>query len=275
MLDILNPALRELDEPFDLTEEQVIFFKKNGFIKLKHVLSADILAYMDQTISREVHRLNTQHLPLEQRDTYGKAFLQIMNIWVYSPSAREIVFSERLAKIATDLLEVDGVRLYHDQALYKEPGGGITPWHADQYYWPLASDRTVTVWIPLQATPMELGPLEFSAGSFGLQTGRDLQIGDESQEKLQDALNAGGYKHVVEPFELGEVSFHLGWTFHRAGANQTDKMRKVMTMIYMDKDMKLKAPENENQIQDWNRWLPGTLIGEPIRAASNPLLFEY
>jgi ectoine hydroxylase-related dioxygenase (phytanoyl-CoA dioxygenase family) len=122
---------------------------------------------------------------------------------------------------------------------------------------------------------MELGPLEFSAGSFDLQTGRDLQIGDESQQKLEDALKSGGFKHVVEPFDLGEVSFHLGWTFHRAGANQTDRMRKVMTMIYMDKDMRLKAPENENQIEDWSRWLPGALIGEPIHTASNPLLFEY
>ena len=58
-----------------------------------------------------------------------------------------------------------GVRMYHDQALYKEAGGGITPWHADQYYWPLETDKTITAWIPLQATPLEMGPLEFSAGS--------------------------------------------------------------------------------------------------------------
>jgi hypothetical protein len=28
-------------------------------------------------------------------------------------------------------MEVEGVRLYHDQALFKEAEGGITPWHAD------------------------------------------------------------------------------------------------------------------------------------------------
>ena len=36
------------------------------------------------------------------------------------------------------------VRLYHDQALFKEAGGGITPWHQDQHYWPLDTDRTIT-----------------------------------------------------------------------------------------------------------------------------------
>lgn len=28
--------------------------------------------------------------------------------------------------------QVDGVRIYHDQALFKGPGGGHTPWHCDQ-----------------------------------------------------------------------------------------------------------------------------------------------
>src|SRR5579872_7557032 len=111
----------ELTQPYPLTEEQIAFFRKNGFIKLRHVLSPDTIRYVDDTITQEVHRLNTQHLPLDQRDTYGKAFLQIMNIWVYSAPVREIVFSERLARLAADLLEVSGVRLYHDQALYKEP----------------------------------------------------------------------------------------------------------------------------------------------------------
>ena len=60
----------------------------------------------------------------------------------------EFVFSKRLAKIAADLLTVDGVRMYHDQALFNEGGGGITPWHADQYYWPLATGKTITAWIP-------------------------------------------------------------------------------------------------------------------------------
>ena len=113
----------ELQEPFTLSPEQIKFFKKNGFIKLKNVLSPETIAYLNKTISNEVQRLNTQLLPLEERDTYGKAFLQIMNIWTKSEPVKEIVFSKRLAKIATELLGVEGVRLYHDQALYKEPGG--------------------------------------------------------------------------------------------------------------------------------------------------------
>lgn len=273
-MDMTTDIKKELTQPYSLTPSQIDHFRENGFVKLRDVLSPDSIRYMDETITREVHRLNTQHLPMEERDTYGKAFLQIMNIWIQSGPVREIVFSQRLAKIAADLLEVDGVRLYHDQALYKESGGGQTPWHADQYYWPLASDRTITVWIPLQETPLPMGPLEFSAGSNQLSTGRDLKISDESQQVLENALRDKGFRHVVEPFSIGEVSYHIGWLYHRAGANKTDRMRKVMTMIYMDKEMVLKQPENPNQINDWNTWCPGAKVGEIIQTARNPVLFE-
>jgi len=266
--------LNELNEPMSLTSAQLDFFKENGFIKIKQVFSKAVIDFIDEVVSKEVARLNTQHLSMKDRDTYGKAFLQIMNIWRNSEEVKEVVFSKRLAKIAADLLHVNGVRLYHDQALYKEPSGGHTPWHADQYYWPLTTDRTITAWIPLQETPFELGPLEFSSGSFQLTEGRDKEISDESQNFLEAKLKELGFNHVVEPFELGEISFHMGWLYHRAGPNVTDKMRKVMTMIYMDKDMELKAPENKNQQMDWDTWCPGAVIGEVVSTPINPVLYS-
>ena len=263
-----------LETPYTISPEQINFFRENGFIKLKNVLSSEVIQYMHETISTEVVRLNTQHLPIEERDTYGKAFLQIMNIWTRSATVKEIVFSKRLAKIAADLMGVDGVRMYHDQALFKEPGGGHTPWHADQYYWPLSNDNTVTAWIPLQKTGLELGPVEFSAGSQQLQEGRTLKISDDSEAVIQKKLTLHDFKKIVEPFDAGEVSFHSGWVFHRAGANKTNTMRKVMTVIYMEKDMRLEEPVNENQQADWDTWCPGAVVGEVIDTPLNPILYE-
>jgi ectoine hydroxylase-related dioxygenase (phytanoyl-CoA dioxygenase family) len=267
------PFLKELDTPMPLDPGQVAFYRANGYVKLKNVLTRDTIGWMNDLISAEVKRLNTQHLPMAERDTYGKAFLQIMNIWTRSEAVKQIVFSKRLASLAAQLMEVEGVRLYHDQALYKEPGGGHTPWHADQYYWPLAGDHTVTAWIPLQDTPLEMGPLEFSAASDRLLEGRGLKISDESEESIDTMLREGGHPHSVEPFQAGEVSFHKGWLYHRAGANFTDRMRSVMTMIYMDRDIRLKAPENDNQVNDWNTWCPGAKVGEVVDTPLNPILF--
>jgi ectoine hydroxylase-related dioxygenase (phytanoyl-CoA dioxygenase family) len=263
-----------LDQPYELPKDAIDFFQKNRYIKLKNVFDADTLAWYGQFISQKVAEMNTNDQPLDARDTYGKAFLQIFNLWRADETIRELVFSKRLGKIAADLIQADGVRMYHDQALFKEAGGGITPWHADQYYWPLATDKTITAWIPLQAVPLEMGPLEFSAGSHVIVEGRELAIGDDSEVQIQKKLRVTDFQHVIEPFDLGEVSFHSGWVFHRAGANQTDRMRSVMTIIFMDKDMVLKQPENDNQVNDWNTWCPGATVGEVIDTVLNPVIYQ-
>ena len=79
---------------------------------------------------------------------------------------------------------------------------------------------------------------------------------------------------MKEPFNVGDVSFHYGWTFHRAGNNQTSQNREVMTIIYMDIDMRLKTPENENQEQDRNSWCPGIEVGQIINSSQNPILYK-
>ena len=274
MTSIPSSVIASLAKPFELTADQIAFYQQNRFIKLKQVFDEETISFFNEVIGKRVEVMNHQNTPLEQRSTYGKAFLQLFNLWKEDELVKAFVFSERLAKIAADLMQVDGVRIYHDQALFKEGGGGITPWHADQYYWPLETDKTITAWIPLQATPLELGPLEFSAGSHQIVEGRDLEISDESEAAIQQKLRVTDFKHVIEPFDLGEVSFHSGWVFHRAGANTTDKIRKVMTIIYMDKDMVLKNPDNKNQINDWNTWCPGAKIGQVINSPLNPVIYQ-
>lgn len=264
----------DINSHFPLRPEHIDLFRRNGFIRLKNALPPATLAAYGAEISRHTFALNTQTLPLEERSTYDMAFLQVHNLWEHSPVVREFVFGKTLARIAAELLEVRGVRLYHDQALYKEPSGGITPAHADQYYWPLATDRTVTAWIPLQPVPMEMGPLAFYAGSQSTSLGRDLGISDESEREISSLMEAQGFAIVDEAFDLGEVSFHTGWTFHRAGANTTVTPRAVMTIIYMDEDMRLKAPDSAAQHKDWVQWCPGAVPGELIRTAKNPLLYS-
>jgi ectoine hydroxylase-related dioxygenase (phytanoyl-CoA dioxygenase family) len=264
----------ELATPYALSPDQVAFYQQHRYIKLKQVLSETALVYFNTVISTQVESMSAETRPLAERSTYGKAFLQLFNLWRLNPAIKALVFSPRIARLAAALMQTSGVRLYHDQALFKEAGGGITPWHADQYYWPLASDRTVTAWIPLQATPLELGPLEFSAGSHRIVEGRELEISDESEERIAERLRVTDFPHVAEPFDAGEISFHSGWVFHRAGANQSKRMRKVMTIIFMDEKMRLKAPENDNQRNDWQTWCPGAVVGEVIDTPLNPVLYS-
>lgn len=266
--------MTDLDTPYALSAAHISQFRRDGFIKLKDVLSPETLAHYGAEITRLTIALNTEQRPLEERSTYDKAFLQVMNLWEQSPLVGRFVMGQRLGRIAAELLQVGGVRLYHDQSLYKEPGGGITPAHADQYYWPLASDRTVTAWIPLQAVPEAMGPLGFYARSQSVEFGRDLGISDESEDKISANMARHGFEFVSGAFELGEVSFHLGWTFHKAGANVSDRPRSVMTVIYMDAAMRLVPALNPVQANDRDQWCPGAREGEVIATRKNPVVWQ-
>jgi ectoine hydroxylase-related dioxygenase (phytanoyl-CoA dioxygenase family) len=263
----------ELHRPFTLTPDQIEFFQTNGYIKLKNVLSPALLEAYGAEISNQVIQLNQEDRPVEARGTYGKAFLQVPNLWTHSKLVERFVRSRRLAGLAAGLMKVRGVRMYHDQALYKEPGGGITPWHADQYYWPVDTNNTVTAWIPLQKTPMELGPLAFSATSQRHKIGRDLEISDESEMKISKALLESGLRLDESPFDLGEISFHLGWTFHRAGPNNSDRPRKVMTIIYIEDGCRVIQPKYKAHENDLAGWFPGLKPGDLAASHLNPLLY--
>lgn len=264
----------DIDSPYPLTREQIASFRERGYIKLRDVLSHDTLAYYGREITRLTIALNTQDKPLEERSTYDKAFLQVMNLWERSPLVGRFVMGQRLARIAAELLEVRGVRLYHDQSLYKEPGGGLTPAHADQYYWPLASDRTITAWIPLQPVPPDMGPLGFYARSQSVEFGRSLGISDESEAVITANMARHGFEYEVGGFDLGEVSFHLGWTFHKAGANTSSRPRSVMTVIYMDAAMRLATALNPAQVNDHRQWCPGAVPGAEIDTHKNPVIWS-
>lgn len=273
-MTVLTEPDPDIHRAFAIDEATVAAFRRDGFVHLRDVLPADVLEAYGREITRLTIELNTQTLPLAERTTYDRAFLQVMNLWQHSPMVRDFVFGRTLARIAADLLEVDGVRLYHDQSLYKEPGGGITPAHADQYYWPFASDRTVTAWIPLQAVPRDMGPLAFYAGSHRSALGRDLPISDESEAAITVAMEAQAFPIIDEPFALGDVSFHGGWLFHKAGPNVSRTPRSVMTIIYMDAAMRLAEPVNEPQRADLARWCDGAEINAIIDTPGTPLLFE-
>ena len=263
----------ELDVEYPVGEEVVERFRADGFVKLGGVLSAAVIAGYEPEITRTLFEQNTQTLPLEQRSTYQKAFLQVTNMWPHNEAVRRFVHCTRLAKIAADLLEVPSVRLFADQGLYKEAGGGITPWHADEYHWPLSTDRCVTVWVPLQATPREMGPLSFAVGSHRLELGRDIEISDESETAIQSALEAAGLQVEDGPYALGEVSYHLGWTFHHANPNKTATPRKVMTIIYVDADIRVTPPVNPADFGVLENVIPGAVVGGLIDTPMNPVLF--
>lgn len=248
-------------------------FDAHGHVLLRQVMDPRELAAHRNAIRTASQSLMTEDRPLADRDTYGKAFLQTMNLWRHDAAVKDFVFSRDLARIAADLLGVEKVRLYHDQALFKEPGGGPTPWHQDQYYWPLATDRTVTMWMPLVDIDTDMGMLTFASGSHRGGVVDDLAISDESDERLAEHVASNQFPVTrANEMRAGDATFHLGMTIHAAGANFSQTMREVMTVIYFASGTRITEPKNSHQRADLETWLAPRQPGDLADGELNPIL---
>ncbi|WP_127589206.1 phytanoyl-CoA dioxygenase family protein [Paenibacillus koleovorans] len=267
--------LPQLAEEYTLSPEQIASFQKDGHILLNQVASAEEVAIYRPHIADAVKELNYHDKPLHERDTYGKAFIQITNIWETHEKVRRFVLAKRFAKIAAELMGVSGVRIYHDQALFKEPGGGHTPWHQDQIYWPLDAEKTITMWMPLVSIPQEVGSMTFASGSFSKGYINKMVISDESHKTLQQYIDAHQFpQHTYGGMAAGDATFHYGWTLHSAPGNPTEMMREVMTVIYFPDGTKVLEPDSNARRNDLKRWLPGLQAGDLAASELNPLVYS-
>ena len=248
-------------------------FRENGHALVRGLATPDEVAAFRPAILEAAEAGRFEHRPLEDRDTYGRAFLQMCNLWQRSERARAFVFAHRFAQVAADLMGVKAVRLYHDQALFKEPGGGFTPWHQDQFYWPLDTDQTITLWMPLVPVEEAMGPMVFAQGSHQKGHLGALPIGDESHRVFEEHITSEGFaRGGATSFAPGDASFHAGWVLHSATGNQTEKMREVLTMIYFADGAKVTALDHPNRQFDRDLWLPGCEPGQLAASPLNPVL---
>jgi ectoine hydroxylase-related dioxygenase (phytanoyl-CoA dioxygenase family) len=261
-----------LDEPFAVDDELVAAYRRDGHVCVRGLAPHDELAPYRTAVERCVDERTTEVDDLADRDTYGKAFLQVMNLWEHDDDVRRLVLARRFAGVAAALMGVDAVRLYHDQALVKEGGGGYTPWHQDQNYWPLATDHTVTMWLALVDIATEVGSMSFASGSH-----RDRDVGaghisDASHDAVAAHLAERGHPVITHgAMRAGDATFHGGWTLHTAPANPTDVRRTVMTVIYVADGTRIAEPTDQQRF-DLLLWLGGRSPGDLVDSHKNPLL---
>jgi ectoine hydroxylase-related dioxygenase (phytanoyl-CoA dioxygenase family) len=268
----MNSVLPTLSGHYDLSADAVAAFQRDGHVLLRGVASTSEVAAFRPVVSSAVTRFNRESRPLAERDTYGKAFLQVLNLWEHDADVRRFVFAERFANIAAQLLGTERVRIYHDQALVKEPGGGHTPWHQDAIYWPLEGTRCITMWMPLVDISTDMGIMTFVNGSNTNALGEEA-ISDGSEAHFDALVNqTGATLSVPIAMQAGDATFHGGWTLHKAGANTSTITREVMTVIYFASDLTVQTPINEPQRRDLARWLPGLVPGDAAASDLNPVI---
>ena len=266
--------LPPLDTPHELSAASIDAFTRDGHCVVQGLASASECAAYLPEIQTGVDRWHPEPSPIAERDTYGRAFLQAVALRATHPPTRGFVDSPRFAEVAARLLGADAVRLYHDQALFKEPGGGRTPWHQDQNYWPLDTDDIVTMWMPLRDLDPAVGSMTFVDGSHRDRDVGAGEISDASDEMIDAAVIADQRSTTTHgALAAGDATFHRGWTIHSAGPNPTDTMRPVMTMIYFADGAKVTEPTGPEQRFDLATWLGDATPGTVANGDHNPRLW--
>ena len=246
-------------------------FARDGHVLVRDIAPREQIAGFRPVIRRVVESMKNEKQG--RIDDYSRLFTQVTNIWRLDDAAKQIVFNRHFAKVAAEILGVPSVRLYHDQALFKPAGAARTPWHQDRYYWPLDTDRTLTMWLPLIDVDEEMGPMIFATGSHRASSLGDLMISGDTDRRLTDIIAERGWKLWTQPVRAGDATFHAGATLHSAGANGSDRTREILTVIYFANGTRVARPANDNQRVDLETFIPGARPGDEASSEMNPILF--
>ncbi|HYD10813.1 MAG TPA: phytanoyl-CoA dioxygenase family protein [Acidimicrobiales bacterium] len=208
-------------------------FERDGFVMVPDLLTAEEVARYDELVTAAVHeRTAGDTTPLAEKSRYQQSFDQCMNLWEDRPEVRPLTFHPKISQAAAELLGVDAVRVWHDQALYKRAGGRSTDAHQDHPYWPIEETSSVTAWIPFQGSTLANGALGYLPGTHAIGLRRFVNIFYGEPRDILSDPEVAGIEPVFLEVPAGSVAFHHGLTVHLAKANTTTRDRAVHTVIY-------------------------------------------
>jgi len=228
-----------------LTTEQIESYRSSGFLVIENFLSGDELEHWRKTVTTAVKERGGIKIPgkeikvgeadgiNEDADYFGKVFDQLINLWQTDKDVKEIMLDERLGKMAAQLAGVDGIRIWHDQALIKRPWANPTAWHLDTPFWSFSDRNAISIWVALDNATLENGCLFFIPGSHKQTNFDKITIGRNMDGIFDVYPQLKNTMPIAAPMKAGSCSFHNGLTVHGANANMTSGFRRAMTCAYM------------------------------------------
>jgi ectoine hydroxylase-related dioxygenase (phytanoyl-CoA dioxygenase family) len=233
-----------------LDDRQILQYRNDGFIHIPGFLSSEEVAQLKGAVIETARSMGKNKVAggdgdLEEKDEfYDKVFTQRLNLWKINETVKRYMLAPELGKMACQLEGIDGIRVWHDQTLIKEPFANGTGWHLDNPYWSFYSKHAISVWIALEdATPYN-GCMCFIPGSHRLAAFENADIGQNMGDLFKVYPRMGEIDPVPVPMKAGDCSFHNGLTAHGAGANMTRGRRIAMTCAYMPEGSTFNGHKN-------------------------------
>ncbi|MEM7032415.1 MAG: phytanoyl-CoA dioxygenase family protein [Chloroflexota bacterium] len=264
----------------EINQEQIDFYQENGFVVIEEFLTSEELETWRAAVDDAVSKRKDVKLSNREGDSgnwkagdsyYDRVFIQRINLWQDNQQVRELILNPALGKMAADLAQVDGVRIWHDQALIKQPWANPTGCHLDNPYWSYYSKDTLSLWVALDDATLQNGCLYFVPGSHKLTTFDNVGIGENIGDLFQ--LYPALAETVPVPAEMkaGSCSFHNGLTAHGAGPNMTPGWRRAMTCGFMPDGSTFNGQKNVLSDEQVSQLEIGDMLDDD---AQNPLVYH-
>jgi phytanoyl-CoA hydroxylase len=221
----------------ELSPTQIEQYRTEGFLVIDGFLEADELEVWRQATDEAVEqRLASTKALTNQKDPdafYAQVFTQCIRLATTHPVMHELMYDEALGRVAGELAGVDGIRIWHDQALYKPPYGNPTGFHLDNPFWSFYSPDAISIWMALDDATIENGCLWYLPGTHKKATFEATPIDENLGSIFKMYPEWRQLEAVPAACRAGSAVFHNGLTAHAAGVNLTPRPRRAMTCAYM------------------------------------------
>ncbi len=225
-----------LDHTIKLTDEQVSYYRENGFVQVDNMLTSEELEELRENLEEAMGVQGSRGVQTSGAgDLYYKVLNQRVNTWRDHGGMARFVLSKRFADAAKQLTGFSGIRLFHDHALFKMPRDSKpTPWHQDWPYWPMNETGAMSIWIALDDVDENNGCMMFVPKSQKVKNLKTIDlVNPEDIFNDEGATGVDRNTAAIVRLKAGSCTFHDGLTFHYAHANTTDRPRRALAIIYM------------------------------------------
>ncbi|MCL5994663.1 MAG: phytanoyl-CoA dioxygenase family protein [Chloroflexi bacterium] len=233
---------------YKVTQEQKDFYQKNGFVVIEDFLDAKELETWRTVTEDAVRQRLIERNGLTNQDDpdryYSQVFVQCVRLADTHEGMAKLMLDERLGEAAASLAGIDGIRIWHDQALFKQPYGNPTGWHLDNPYWSFFSRDAISIWVALDRATLANGCLWYMPGTHKIARFDNAGIGENIASLFKVYPEWKNNKAVPAPCPAGSAVFHNGLIAHGAGANMTPSPRRAMTCAYMPDGSTFNGQQN-------------------------------
>jgi ectoine hydroxylase-related dioxygenase (phytanoyl-CoA dioxygenase family) len=216
----------------EINKVQIEHYRENGFVRLPGFLTPDEINELKAAVLEGVATTEKRIVP-GTGAYYDAVWTRRVNLWKNNKTVKRYMLHENLGRILSRLASVDALRIWHDQALIKEPFANPTGYHLDIGKWSFSSAHAISVWIALEDATLCNGCLWFVPGSHRIATFDTVDINENLGGLFEIFPGMAGIDPVPVPLKAGDCSFHNGLLAHGAGANMTRGRRIAMTCAYM------------------------------------------